>query len=115
MSLSDDMYEGDLYHKHRNYKMKISNDFRFVMMYMIHGISADVELDKEHLELYPFCGKLFGYEWHDATSRVVNSKESEIQYPWVVYLRHSILVKDISSDNTRKIKKMCSGTVIGER
>ena len=95
--------------------MKNLNDFRFIMMYIIHRISAEVELDKEHLELYPFCGKLFGYEWHDATSRVVNSEESEQNYPWVVYLKHSFLAKDISSDNTRKLSKKCSGTVIGER
>ena len=89
--------------------------FRLVMIYIIHRISAEVGLDKEHLGMYPFCGKLFGYEWHDATSRVVNSKESEIQYPWVVYLKHTFLVKDIISDNMRLIAKKCSGTVIGER
>ena len=95
--------------------MKHLNDFRFVMMYILHRIAAEVELDKEHLELYPFCGKLFGYEWHDATSRVVNSEESEIQYPWVVYLKHSILVKDIISGNTRKISKKCSGEQLLEK
>ena len=89
--------------------MKYLDDLRFVMIYILHRISAEVGLDKEHLDMYPFCGKLFGYEWHDATSRVVNSKESEIQYPWVVYLKHSILVKDIISDETRLITKKCSG------
>ena len=95
--------------------MKHLDDLKFVIIYILHRISAEVKLDKEHLEMYPFCGKLFGYEWHDATSRVVNSEESEIQYPWVVYLKHSILVKDVISGNTRLISKKCSGTVIGER
>ena len=86
----------------------------FVVIYIAHSISADIEFDKEHLEMYPFCGKLFGYEWHDATSRVVNSKESETQYPWVVFLKHSFLTK---GDGSRIfiITKSCSGTVIGEK
>ena len=113
--MNDDIYEGDLIYKNCINKMKHLDNFKFVMIYILHRISAEVELDKEHLELYPFCGKLFGYEWHDATSRVVNSEESELQYPWVVYLKHSFLAKDKSSGNKRKISKKCSGTVIGER
>ena len=77
------------------------------------SIFAEVELDKQHLETYPFCGKLFGYEWQDAKSRIVNSKESEMQYPWVVLLKKSFLTE---GDNNRIIaNKYCSGTVIGEK
>ena len=42
----------------------------------LRKIFAEVKLDDEHLELYPFCGKLFGYQWHDAKSRIVNSIEN---------------------------------------
>ena len=86
----------------------------FLVLNKVHPISADIEFDKEHLEMYPFCGKLFGYEWHEATSRVVNSKESDTQYPWVVFLKHSFLTK---GDGSRIfiITKSCSGTVIGEK
>ena len=73
-----------------------------------------MELDKEHLKLYPYCGKLFGYARHDAKSRVVNSRESKIQYPWVVYIERISMVvyKDLpeSSQDSR-----CSGTIIGNR
>ena len=77
------------------------------------SIFAEVELDKQHLEIYPFCGKLFGYEWQGAKSRIVNSKESEIQYPWVVLLKKSFLTKGVK--NRIIANKYCSGTVIGEK
>ena len=90
--------------------MKLLDGITFLVIYISHPISAAVEIDKEHLDIYPFCGKLFGYERHDASSRIVNSKESEIQYPWVVYLQHSFLTTD-----AHQVLKVCSGTVIGER
>ena len=35
---------------------------------------STIDVDPEHLKQYPYCGKLFGYEWHDARSRTVNSR-----------------------------------------
>ena len=108
------LYVGYPLSDHRRNKMNLSACLISVLIYFVHPISADVELDREHLDIYPFCGKLFGYEWHDATSRVVNSKESDTQYPWVVFLKHSFLTK---GDGSRIfiITKSCSGTVIGEK
>ena len=63
------------------------NIFSFIILttdLLLRPIFAEVKLDDQHLELYPYCGKLFGHAKHDGTSRVVNSKDSEIQYPWVV-------------------------------
>ena len=71
---------------------------------------ATIELDQKHLSMYPYCGKLFGYEWHDATSRVVNSKNSETQYPWVVLVERTKLNIFI-----RYTVQSCGGTVITER
>ena len=80
--------------------------------------------------MYPYCGKLFGYEWHDATSRIVNSVESEKQYPWVVLVERFHMMVDSSEDtdseesydsdedgNTEEYgeEQFCSGTVIGEK
>ena len=79
--------------------------------------SARIELDQEHQSMYPYCGKLFGYEWHDATSRVVNSKKSEIQYPWVVFVvTESVVVFDKNGNTQESVEdNICSGTVIGNK
>ena len=71
--------------------------------------------------MYPYCGKLFGYEWHDASSRVVNSRESEIQYPWVVLMTRSYRgMSYVGNKPYRRIKERsmedaCSGTVIADK
>ena len=43
----------------------------------LRPIISKIKVDDEHLELYPFCGKLFGHQWHDARSRIVNSIEGK--------------------------------------
>ena len=81
---------------------------------LLRPIFAEVNLDDQHLELYPYCGKLFGYQGHNAKSRVVNSKESETQYPWVVFLKSFWKLTTIHGILPAK-NRLCSGTVIGER
>ena len=68
---------------------------------------SDDKIDERHLELYPYCGKMFGYDMEGTSSRVVNSRESPKQYPWVVYLER--VTK--SKMNTDWIGA-CTGTVI---
>ena len=67
------------------------------------------QIDKEHLKLYPYCGKMFGHDQKSTSSRVVNSKESEKYYPWVVLVvrkrRNKIFLEDDKHER-------CSGTVI---
>ena len=67
--------------------------------------------------MYPYCGKLFGYEWHDATSRVVNSRDSETQYPWVVLVMRSYKAVYEKNGKVEELieDKYCSGTVIGDK
>ena len=79
--------------------------------------SASIELDQEHQSIYPYCGKLFGYEWHDAKSRVVNSKDSETQYPWVVFVMRNYNVVSDKNGITEETmeEKICGGTVIGDK
>ena len=74
-------------------------------------IIAEVNLDEEHLELYPYCGKLFGHKKPITKSRIVNSRESETQYPWVVYLKSSWKVTTRYS--LLPVHGICSGTAIG--
>ena len=78
---------------------------------------ATIELDQKHLSMYPYCGKLFGYEWHDATSRVVNSRDSETQYPWVVLVMRSYKAVYEKNGKVEELieDKYCSGTVIGDK
>ena len=89
----------------------------YLLFYESYPSVSDIEFDKEHFEAYPYCGRLFGYEWHDARSRVVNSKESEIQYPWVVLIKHTIVqvYTNIKGRKNRKVRRHCSGTIIGNK
>ena len=65
------------------------------------------KIDKKHLELYPYCGKMFWYNHEATTSRVVNSRESPKQYPWVVHVRRTRR-NTMNQDEDKE----CLGTVI---
>ena len=67
------------------------------------------QIDKEHLTMYPYCGRLFGYDEKHAKSRVVNSEDSLEHglYPWVVFVSRTRKNKQNRDDI-----KVCSGTVI---
>ena len=65
------------------------------------------KIDAEHLKIYPYCGKMFGHDQKATSSRVVNSKESQKQYPWVVYVSRKRKNKMDQDDIG-----VCSGTVI---
>ena len=101
--------------------MTILASFILSLHYIIPLAFCNVNLDQEHLSMYPYCGKLFGYEWHDASSRVVNSRESEIQYPWVVLMTRSYKgMSYVGNKPYRRIKERsmeaaCSGTVIADK
>ena len=41
---------------------------------------ADPEIDKEHMNLFPTCGKMS----KTASHRLTNTEESKIHYPWVI-------------------------------
>ena len=91
--------------------------FLLVVFSLSRMTSARIELDQEHQSMYPYCGKLFGYEWHNATSRVVNSKDSETQYPWVVFVvTESVVVFDKKGNTEESVEdSLCGGTVIGNK
>ena len=110
--------------------MQPFNVFSLLINVISQLASGTIELDREHLSMYPYCGKLFGYEWHDATSRIVNSIKSEIQYPWVVLVERFYMMVESTEDtdseeydnsdengNTEEYgeEQFCSGTVIGEK
>ena len=74
-------------------------------------------MDQEHQSMYPYCGKLFGHAKHDGESRVVNSKDSEIQYPWVVLVmqEHMGVFEENGNTEEKMIIATCGGTVIGDK
>ena len=94
--------------------MKFVVAFLLFSDYISQAVSLNMELDKEHLKLYPYCGKLFGYERHDARSRVVNSGESKTQYPWVVYVERTSMVVYKGLPESFQ-DSSCSGTIIGNK
>ena len=92
----------------------------YILFYESYLSVSKLEFDKEHFEAYPYCGRLFGYEWHDARSRVVNSKESDIQYPWVVLVKNTYvyvyskwgqgpMYDPVLAEN------YCTGTIVGNK
>ena len=84
--------------------------FHIIILYNIvyHTFSQE-QMDKEHLTMYPYCGRLFGYNAKHAKSRVVNSEDSLEHglYPWVVFVSRTRKNKQNRDDI-----KICSGTVI---
>ena len=79
------------------------------LFYFTYKASGQEQVDKEHLKLYPYCGRLFGWDSKRANSRVVNSHDSvEYElYPWVVFVSRTYKTKQNIDD-----VKICSGTVI---
>ena len=80
--------------------------------------SAKVVLDKDHIAEYPNCGRMYGYSKPSETSRVVNSKDSKFQYPWVVLIVGRVLYVTKHNDGTKEeyfSNTMCVGTVITNR
>ena len=85
--------------------------------YTVRADDSTIGVDPEHLKQYTYCGKLFEHEWHDARSRAVNSRESEIQYPWVVYVKRFYRVEftDGSGQTGGMTHASCSGTITGNK
>ena len=86
-----------------------SAHFIVTILTIIHQAFSIEQIDQEHFKLYPYCGRMFGYDSSNAKSRVVNSEDSlEFElYPWVVYV-------ETKYKNKRKKFEydMCGGTVI---
>ena len=79
---------------------------------LIHySLATNEQIDQEHLMLYPYCGMMPKQDDSSgASSRVVNSKDSEKRYPWVLFVRRKNL------RNTKSVlpKKgsMCAASII---
>ena len=87
--------------------------FHFVIMvYILKSAFCNHYFDEEHRNMYPYCGRLFGYRSDErkAKSRVVNSEDSKEHelYPWVVYLKLKHLQKDLQTIAV----SACMGTII---
>ena len=88
---------------------KFSTHYITILYNIVYVAFSQEQIDKEHLTMYPYCGRLFGYDEKHAKSRVVNSEDSleHELYPWVV------LVLRISKNKQNKDDtKFCSGTVV---
>ena len=86
--------------------------FLLVCAYFFRICLADDPLiDNDHLEQYPFCGKM-NYPGSDngASARAVNSMDDEDNYRWVALILRQNKQKDGSMKTHR-----CSGTIITDR
>ena len=74
-------------------------------------LADDSLIDNDHLQQYPFCGKMnYPGSANGASARAVNSMDDEDNYRWVVLsLRHN-KQRDGSMETS-----ICSGTIITER
>ena len=97
--------------------MKTNINYALVLCYVSRVAIATIKLDQDHLSMYPYCGKLFGHAKQDGQSRVVNSKDSEIQYPWVVLVmqEHMGVFEENGNTEEKMIIATCGGTVIGDK
>ena len=89
---------------------QIFSTFRIIILYsIVYGSYSQEQIDKEHLIMYPYCGRLFGYDEKHAKSRVVNSEDSleHELYPWVV-----LVLRIHKNKQNKDDTKFCSGTVI---
>ena len=98
-----------------HYKYVINNVLRAasIIVIALPRLDAEDDIDQDHLKLYPYCGKLYGYASdasNDVKSRIVNSRDSQTQYPWVVFVLAVRKRKDFSWKTSQ-----CSGTVITEK
>ena len=59
-------------------------------------------IDREHLKRFPNCGKMPQM----SSSRIINSKEAKVHYPWVVQVRRYWKGNKI---------RVCGGTIITKR
>ena len=91
--------------------LNVSTCYFVTIIYIPKIVFSNDQVDEEHLNLYPYCGRLFGYrsQGGKAKSRVVNSEDSNEHelYPWVVYLEQRYLHK-----GNKHVFSYCSGTVI---
>ena len=84
--------------------------------------SNGLSKDKEHSDMYPYCGGIKYYpkkaiKWpniKDASSRIANSKKSAMRYPWVMLVQRKTK-HDIDKDGNDVLELTCSGTVLTER
>ena len=88
--------------------------FLFLMVVMVHFVTnyaiANTEIDQRHLKLYPFCGRFPNSDDVFASSRVVNSRDSDKTYPWVVGITRRNINKNMQMEMST-----CSGSVITSR
>ena len=74
-------------------------------------LADDSLIDDDHLEQYPFCGKMnYPANTHGASARVVNSKDDKDNYRWVAFIARKEKQKNGSWKRHR-----CSGSIITER
>ena len=74
-------------------------------------LADDSLIDNDHLEQYPFCGKMnYPGNANGARARAVNSMDDENNYRWVAL----IVRKDKQKNGSMKTHR-CSGTIITER
>ena len=86
-----------------------SSCYVLTIFFLINHAFCIENIDQEHFKLYPYCGRLFGYDSSNAKSRVVNSEDSlEFElYPWVVFLERKYKDK-----HNNGLFRPCGGTVI---
>ena len=88
---------------------KLVTHYITILYNILYVAFGQEQIDKEHLIMYPYCGRLFGYDEKHAKSRVVNSEDSLEHglYPWVVFV-----LRTRKNEQNVDERKTCSGTVI---
>ena len=81
-----------------------------IAYFLTRSSIANTEIDQDHLKLYPYCGRMSKDDPEPSSSRIVNSRDSRREYPWVVFVKRMNIRK-----NKNKGNSYCSGSVITSR
>ena len=87
----------------------------FWMMLLTHSftlsLAANVEIDQNHLSMYPYCGRKAKSDQATGSSgRVVNSRDAQTEYPWVVFVERINMRKSTDQGTLQFV-----GSVITDR
>ena len=76
--------------------------------FLYTGYYCTQKIDLDHLKTTPTCGMLSGVIElpGQSSSRISNAKNSDVYYPWVVFVR-----RKYSKGNFEK-EYICTGTII---
>ena len=77
----------------------------------IHGTIDITNIDEDHIRQYPHCGTIA----KTPSGRMVNTKEAETHYPWVIRIERLNERKPQPNQEPIFHSSQCMGTILTQR